>query len=1440
MPAIARRQERARDPTSAFDSPTFGEDSCFHIEQPVGSLSISPCGRDVVLASYVPSTEPPVSTPPPHASDANPRWLSHDSKEGLHIVDLDNPYSPPRYLPHHTPWEVADVQWSPFASRDFWVVSTSNQKALVWNLAMKTTRNSIEHVLHAHSRAITDINFSSLHPDVLATCAVDSFVHCWDLRTPARPAISFSDWVAGATQVKWNKHDSHVIASSHDRFLHIWDDRKGATPLRTINAHETKIYGVDWNRLRPEAIVTCSLDRTIKFWNYESEIDLPEKVIHTSYPVWRARNTPFGKGCLAMPQRGDSNLHLYSRSVKEDPFQNEEPVHLFTGHRGQVKEFVWRARGSVEDTIDHREFQLVSWDTEKELRLHKVPPEVLASIDYEKGKTYNPYISYPRAGAKYRSFQDESRLADMSSAKSGTDGKMTGVSGAALGVGTASGFYTRAWTNRLPGEGITTAPGMKGRRSALRADMDPISWMRGVKISDWEVETLGDEITHVGEKFTKVSFESVNVGQRQATISMHGPWGQNGARVFLQVEIDFPSSYPRSACPKFTVQRTGMMTPQLAGTLNAGLTTIAQAYLTKQTPCLEPALRYLLGEHSLDECIAHVTENDDDVKLPDIPGDDSSDEEDERRFMRGQDASMASDELLRPMNADVLVPVARASGAFWTNDGRLICFYAPKQEKPPLKSQPLNLADISQLGRSTKTFEAFGRLSAGSPESHRARAPGTATVDDATDANASDSMSLCSDDASPSSSSVLLDVMSTNMTGMSAANAWRAGSFALRKPTSIDRSMPSVAGLPANQPITDQKCYSLRIHSFDDLLPSKRSLAREYQILGNRLDVCSHNMRVAAEQGYSDLATVWGLLRHLIEDPSHMDKPAAGLAAHSTRNTSAALALLHHDVPLVHNNKRRRLLSQESKSSIIANWGCHPFGLTFLVPALFSYFERVGDVQMLAMLYCVLHEPTPVGTTSRRQHQSRVVTALHMGSGTGGHGSAFDNGGTTPQATRDASSRPSQNPTPQRSSVALAHMTDETGAPSTSANSITSAASSFAHNPSLRDTFRNSADDLPNLRVGSQPNAIASSLPRSTNLGFPQSLSPRDTSSINRRTANQTNSWGASNWATSTIFGRPSATPPTPRLHPLTRDDVSQVMRPSQNYGSETKLISVSRRRGQISVTLKNRERFKPAPQPTAPPLLNAQQAARYSVYCEAYSDLLFIWDLPIRRAEVLKAAGEVARTHMTMPHVTASNTRTIHHGLAIQDQNTARGVAASPQLVTSAERGTASGTFRPASSRLVLPCVICTQIIKGMYMPCLHCGHVLCLDCHEAWFCSNWTDHLVEEVQCPTGCGCVCSQHYITEVPMSATSPPPRPVHLTDLRRPSTAEGAQTQWKQFTDPSMNSSNIRATRPDPNLDGWQAPFSALARGISSGLTLRQGALGRRNSKRQDIRTGTSA
>lgn len=495
---------------SAFDSPTFGQDGSFRLDKPVGSASISPCGRDVVLAS----------------------------RQGLHIIDLDSPWSPPRHLAHHTPWEVADVQWSPFPARDYWVVSTSNQKALVWNLALANAQSSVEHVLHGHSRAITDINFSAHYPDILATCAVDSFVHCWDLRHPFRPAMTFCDWFAGATQVKWNRQNPHILASSHDKFLRVWDDRKGAYPLRSIEAHATKIYGVDWNRTETSNLVTCSLDKTIKFWNYTKDKDEPDRVLHTPFPVWRARHTPFGFGLLAMPQRGDHDLHLYDRRIDRiDAVKDDEhtvtAVHTFAGHNDQVKEFLWRPRGNVTEDIDNREFQLVSWGTDRILRLQNVDEEILSNVGYKQGMQVKRRMNITRKNAVYKTFREDP--ARVEGNNSGGNRPFNGAG--PLGTGSAPAIgMSRAPVPFIGGygNGDFMSP-VIGQRTAASKEMDPISWMRGVRIGKrdpsptvlhqsvsslfspslktdptWDIfENLVEEVTHVGEKFTKVKFEEV-------------------------------------------------------------------------------------------------------------------------------------------------------------------------------------------------------------------------------------------------------------------------------------------------------------------------------------------------------------------------------------------------------------------------------------------------------------------------------------------------------------------------------------------------------------------------------------------------------------------------------------------------------------------------------------------------------------------------------------------------------------------------------------------------------------------------------------------------------------------------------------------------------------------------------------------------------------------
>ncbi|KKK18443.1 hypothetical protein ARAM_003664 [Aspergillus rambellii] len=1403
-----------RPPTSAFESPTFGEDSSFHVDQPVGSMSISPCGRDVVLAS----------------------------KEGLHIIDLDSPYSPPRYLPHHTPWEVADVQWSPFAARDYWVASTSNQKALVWNLAMQTCQNSIEHVLHGHTRAITDINFSAHHPDTLATCAVDSFVHCWDLRTPSRPAFSFSDWFAGATQVKWSRQDPNVIASSHDKFLRIWDKRMGAYPIRSIEAHDTKIYGVDWNRVRRGALATCSLDKTIKFWDYTVEDDVPEKVIKTPFPVWRARNTPFGWGILAMPQRGNSDLHLYSRRAgdSEDPDGYQPPVHSFPGHKGQVKEFLWRARGGVVDGTDHREFQLVSWGTDKELRLHRVDSDVLRRVGHEKGKSYISNLNVTRKGAIYKSFRDENvglEYAD-TDPLSPTFQPAVPPPSQEMGMNTISVPYPRAWV-----QGASV--GMQGR-SNIRADTNPISWMRGVKISGWDIETLGDEITHVGEKFTKVVFESVDIRRRKTTISLHGPWGVDGASLFLRVDIKFPPDYPRDSVPSFSVQKTSAVTEQLSNKIIAELQTISETYLSHKRGCLEGVVRYLLGESSLEDSIAWILgETAENIKSPTNGqvADEESSDEDEVGMSQSQELGMSS-ELLRPINANVMVPMAKVCGAVWAKDGRLVCFFPTKKDKSVYSLENLGLKEMTRLSRSDKVFEGFGRLQTSSPGP---RITGTITSTD-------DGASEYSDDseAETSSSSGSSGILSGLQHRFPTPQTWRSvGSLGMYRPRSTDNSQRSTVGGMTTKS-ADNPPNIISIHDFADLLPAKRELASSYRICGKVVDVCAHNAAVALDHGYHELARIWGLVKLILHDykPPHSSiSSIADKASHIQRKDSA--------VDLSYDALNQDQSSDEAGGGVI-QWGNHPFGGHWLIPALFKHFEQIGDVQMVAMLSCVLYEPNLERIPLEKDiHHSRTVSK-------GGDSQSFSLEFYATPPTPGQSK--SQIATPLTSTPKDSHATPATQSSGQSSSELWRTGTTPPYSTGTTPPFLSRASGLAAERKAGTQNAslaaspdlqsqprsgsgfgsvLASSLSRSFTFG-PSSASPPATG-------------GPGIWTTTAFTGKPASAIPDY----LT---TSTVLTSQTHSDTESERPRISKGSGKVQATLKNQGAFDDETR-TQNSFLDPKNDWLYRSYRISYARLLSNWGLPVQRSEMLKIGGAVFHpNHTYVSHWNPNGPEdsfslsslggrraSIAAGIAVgkesqglEIQRHCIGCGEALQLSVFAIQSVADAAAAAAKNHvkgnnitsmicpncqpkralpLKIPCVLCGEVVEGMLTPCLSCGHVCCFDCYRCWFSTTSMDTCAEENTlqhnpdeelefgfCPSGCGCKCSDHSEGELPTpwSPSSPAPESESFTHKPQGKRSEGSSRSIDQVTN---------SVHPEDELEHWQtSPFASLARGLGGGLS----------------------
>ena len=170
--------------------------------------------------------------------------------------------------------------------------------------------------------------------------------------------------------MKWNRRNGHLLASSHAEEVLVWDERvstlhtselniilsgpvhqKGTIPIVAFKAHDATIYGIDWSRHSEYELSTCSLDKSVKFWDTRTtDRDehgpgaRPLNTMQTDYPVWRAKYLPFGRGVLTQPYRESAKLEMY-RTDKVD-----EPVHTFEGFDGVVKEYVWRLKGGESDT----------------------------------------------------------------------------------------------------------------------------------------------------------------------------------------------------------------------------------------------------------------------------------------------------------------------------------------------------------------------------------------------------------------------------------------------------------------------------------------------------------------------------------------------------------------------------------------------------------------------------------------------------------------------------------------------------------------------------------------------------------------------------------------------------------------------------------------------------------------------------------------------------------------------------------------------------------------------------------------------------------------------------------------------------------------------------------------------------------------------------------
>ena len=344
-------------------------------------------------------------------------------------------------------------------------------------------------------------------------------------------------------------------------------------------------------------------------------------------------------------------------------------------------------------------------------------------------------------------------------------------------------------------------------------------------------------------------------------------------------------------------------------------------------------LRYLLGEQSLEDSLLWLKKREsidlDSTKDLDLS---SSDEEDEvpGEFTDPQaDGMENSDPMIAVSNAQYNVPLPKACGALWAENGLLVCFFPSKPERESSLLE-MSLKANDRFSRTRRTmFEGFGRLQ--NMSNWQKRHASTLETIESGDSDFDESAT-----SSSASSSSLSDDIGLAQHHFMPHMAFRSDTHEGHPGVTLDGSQKSSSDSRLRKSTTSTANMFVSIHDFYDLLPAKQRLAMEY-VIGNGSVGSAQNEQIAKENGSLDLADVWSFVDLLLQDkvplelirhPRYEESIVivARRALTKLRDQDSAIDLSFDDL--------QERISPPKPASV--KWGDHPFGRRWFVHALYT------------------------------------------------------------------------------------------------------------------------------------------------------------------------------------------------------------------------------------------------------------------------------------------------------------------------------------------------------------------------------------------------------------------------------------------------------------------------------------------------------------------------
>ena len=431
-----------------------------------------------------------------------------------------------------------------------------------------------------------------------------------------------------------------------------------------------------------------------------------------------------------------------------------------------------------------------------------------------------------------------------------------------------------------------------------------------------------------------------------------------------------------------------------------------------------------------------------------------------------------------------------------------------------------------------------------------------------------------------------------------------------------------------------------------------------------------------------------------------------------------------------------------------------------LITTRFQYFEQLADVQMLAMLSCVLSEfsiasnSPAIDETSnhhtRSQDQRNSPNCLNQK--TTGSSNYYPTFEIAKNMLRHMSPR---RPDPEKrasgpqstSSSVGATISDpltpySTGATPPGIHRPT--AVSFERHDSQMSTTPAQPEHQQNTYRSSSNLASTFAASFSRPFSFNTSISSSPPTTYLKKRLSPAGSYTGPqstgvNWGAATFFAKQSTITEDPKLYSLSVSDTEEDVAVSKPLILATKL--------------KNQDQFDDEGYASVP-LLDTNQIWRFHAYRASYAHMLFTWDMLLARCEVLKYNEHSSIQGLRAKSITGYSPPVFAVGrsntgssIASEEKGLRLGLQIDRKAVSSRtiqqHKDPQPANFASIDGPLI--CLLCVEIIRGLCSPCFACGHVLHTSCRS--IISSQTLEATTSGECISGCGCRCAEHAIVEI---------------------------------------------------------------------------------------------